>query len=407
LDPAPSVLGDISSLTKQQIRGKIEMRRHWLHQGLKEYGDQLSDCPPQVIEDMARVNKELGNLTGSVVSDDFKTTLDSMSGPVGGDPPMPGGTKHSGSGWKAQPGVLKAGYWSEPFKKAVGETKALTSGSVVVPSLLPGIVPIPDRPTLLTQVIPSTPVEGTNLFSYLQETVRTHAAAEVAAGATKPVSTYTVQKVDDNVRTIATISQPVNRFDLEDAALLDQYIQGSLAKAVQLRLDSQILNGNGTAPNLRGLLNTAGIQSQAFSVSILQTARKALSLLYAQEIYEGIVYVMSPSQWEAVELLQLSTGAYVMQGANQGAPVDLATRRLWGQPVIMTDALSGNNALLFAPAYTHLWERSGVQVDFSEAPIGSQAGVPGFSTNEITFRAEGRWGFGCLKPVSVVSWATS
>jgi hypothetical protein len=58
----------------------------------------------------------------------------------------------------------------------------------------------------------------------------------------------------------------------------------------------------------------------------------------------------------------------------------------------MTDALSGNNALLFAPAYTHLWERSGVQVDFSEAPIGSQAGVPGFSTNEITFRAEGRWG---------------
>jgi hypothetical protein len=41
-----------------------------------------------------------------------------------------------------------------------------------------------------------------------------------------------------------------------------------------------------------------------------------------------------------------------------GGPVDLANHRLWGQPVIVTDALSGNNALLFCPEYTHLWERT-------------------------------------------------
>jgi hypothetical protein len=54
-------------------------------------------------------------------------------------------------------------------------------------------------------------------------------------------------------------------------------------QSVHLRLDSQILNGNGTAPNLRGLLSTVGIQAQAFSVSVLQTARTALSLLYASK----------------------------------------------------------------------------------------------------------------------------
>jgi HK97 family phage major capsid protein len=119
---------------------------------------------------------------------------------------------------------------------------------------------------------------------------------------------------------------------------------------------------------------------------------------------------MSPAQWEAVELLQLSTGAYIMQGGStneQGAPVDLAAQRLWGSPVIVTDALSGNNALLFVPGYTQIWERDAVQVDWSTAPQGSQSGHTAFESNELIFRAEGRYGFGSLKPNSIVTWATS
>lgn len=41
------------------------------------------------------------------------------------------------------------------------------------------------------------------------------------------------------------------------------YINNRMPLFLQLRLDSQIANGNGTAPNLRGLLNVVGVQTQA------------------------------------------------------------------------------------------------------------------------------------------------
>jgi HK97 family phage major capsid protein len=396
VEAAPSVLGDISSITRQQHKTALALRREWAAKALREHPN-LDDMSESVVRDLARVNSEM----------DYLLKVGEVKFPN----PLAGGMIHPGSsnpvkGSFPTPSGMKAGHWSKPIIDKV-EGKALTSGSVTVPALTAGIVTIPDRPISLASVIPSERLQGTNQFSYLQETVRTHAAAEVAAGTTKPVSTYTVAKVDDTVRTIATISEPVNRFDLDDAPLLDQYIQGSLSQAVLLRLDGQILNGNGTPPNLKGMVNATGKQTQVFSTSILQTARKAMSLLYALEIYTGMVFVMSPAHWEACELTQLSTGGYALQNNPQGAPVDLANRRLWGCPVVVTSALSGTNAVLFCPAYTHLWERETVQIDFSEAPIGSQAGVPGFSTNEITFRAEMRVGFGVTKGASVVLWATS
>jgi HK97 family phage major capsid protein len=98
------------------------------------------------------------------------------------------------------------------------------------------------------------------------------------------------------------------------------------------------------------MLSTTGIQSQTFVTDMVHTARKAMSLLYAINIQDGFVFVISPQDWEAIELLQPTTGAYIMQGgannSNQlGAPVDLAARRLWGQPVIVTSAIAAGTAV--------------------------------------------------------------
>jgi hypothetical protein len=122
----------------------------------------------------------------------------------------PGGGPSYGGLNLASRSVLRSGYWSEPFiKQSEAGTKALTSGTVVVPALMPGYVPIPDRPILITQVIPRTTITaGTNLYAYLQGTVRTHAAAEVASGSLKPVGTYTIQMVTGAVRMIATVASP-------------------------------------------------------------------------------------------------------------------------------------------------------------------------------------------------------
>jgi hypothetical protein len=95
----------------------------------------------------------------------------------------------------------KGAVWGDAFVKAVagpsGEFKALVpSGSVVVPSLSSTLVRIEDRPTSILQLIPSEGLQGTEAYAYLQETARTHAAAPVAVGATKPTSVYSVEKVE-------------------------------------------------------------------------------------------------------------------------------------------------------------------------------------------------------------------
>lgn len=355
-----------------------------------------------------------GKLASGPLAEEMERLCDEVQALQDAEPlPHPGhpGPGRTGSTTAAGGKRWKAGHWSEPVIRAV-QGKALLSGSVTVPSLTGGIVPLApgDRATSLLDVIPSVVLRNTDTFSYLKETARTHNAAEVAAAALKPTSVYTVQKVDDTVKVIAHLSQPINRFDLEDTGLLRQYIEGSLVAGVKLRLDTQILSGSGAGVNLRGLANTAGIQTQVFATSVIQTARKALTKLQtgAETGYvpSQCVYVVSPAIWETVELSQESDGSYLMHSAD--GPVDLARQRLWGQPVIVSNAITGANpnCYLFDPSSTMLWERDTVGVDWSEAPVGSVAGEAGFKTNEIMFRAEGRYGFGVLRPAGVVQFAT-
>ncbi|MDP1806595.1 MAG: phage major capsid protein, partial [Acidimicrobiales bacterium] len=268
----------------------------------------------------------------------------------------PGSRKGSGSGW------------GEVFLKAAGSDgggfKALVpSGSVVVPSLTAGIVRTADRPRSILEMIPVERLTDTDQYSFLRETVRTHNAAPVAVGATKPTSVYSVERVDATAQTIAHLSERIPRQTLADARLLTNYVEGSLHEGVLLALESQVVDGNGTSPNLRGMRNTVGIQAQAFATNILITTRKALTKLEAINIPGG-AYVLAPADWEAVELFADSTGDFIM---GDQVPVDRARRLLWGQPVVTSSALTaGAGVLVDFAGSTQLWEREGVRVDWSE-----------------------------------------
>lgn len=307
------------------------------------------------------------------------------------------------------PGNRKGTGWSEAFlKEAAGGTggfKALVpSGSVVVPSLTAGIARVADRPRSILEMLPVTPLTDTDQYSYLRETVRTHNAAPVAVGATKPTSVYSVERVDATAQTVAHLSERIPRQTLADARLLTDYVEGSLREGVLLALESQVVNGNGTAPNLRGMRNTVGIQAQAWATNILITTRKALTKLENINIPGG-AYVLAPADWETIELFADSTGDFIM---GDQVPVDRAGRRLWGQPVVTSTGLTAGAGLLvdFAGS-THLWEREGVRVDWSENTYDSVAGVTDFERNLVRFRAEGRWGFAVTRPTGVVSITTT
>ena len=202
----------------------------------------------------------------------------------------------------------RQGAWSEAFEQRLGYApfgmKALISpsGSVAVPAFtttIPGLQ-AGELVQELLQLLPRATLDGTDGYSYLQEVERTHRAAVVAAGATKPESVYTVERVDDRVRVLAHMSEAIPRQYLMDMALLRQYLDGALREGYRLALEYQIINGTGQGENLTGLLQTPFTWTQQFDTDPLVTCRKAITTLEVVNISAG-AFVLHPSDWETFE----------------------------------------------------------------------------------------------------------
>ncbi len=78
---------------------------------------------------------------------------------------------------------------------------------------------------------------------------------------------------------------------------------------------------------------TSGIQAQAYATSVLATLRKSLTKLEVSGYTPGSL-VLHPTDWEGVELALSSTNAV----EHLALPYDPATRRLFGVPVVVSNA---------------------------------------------------------------------
>ena len=309
------------------------------------------------------------------------------------------------------------GSWADAFEKALdrryGQKELVPSGTVTVPALSETLTPLGDeRVDSILQLIPMRPLDGTDSFAYLRETVQDHQAAPVAVGAKKPTSIYSVEKVEDRVRTIAHLSEPIPRQYLADIPLLRQYLNGVLLEGFLLEYEYQVIEGPGSGENVTGLLATSGILTQAYDSDLLTTTRRAITQLERLSIPPG-AFCFHPADWEAFELLSSGEGRFLLGDAREGGrviPVDRAKRRLWGLPVALSLGMpEGRGVLADFVGSTARLEREGVRVDWSESaynpPTYDEEGSSDFERNLVRFRCEGRVGFAVLRPAGVVSIA--
>lgn len=314
-------------------------------------------------------------------------------------------THSNRSGGKAGGPWSKAFMAGLPYQPGSGRKDLLPpSGSITVGRLSPNIGTIDDEGKVETilQIIPTTP-DGGDAFSYLRETVRSHQARPVAIGEKKPTSVYTLERVDDRIRTIAHLSEPISRNWLSDAPMLRNYIDMTLRSGVIQELEYQILQGTGLVEDLPGILNAANTLLQGFDTNILVTCRKAVTFLELRPVMPS-AFVFNPEDWETVELATASgSGEFLVESS----PVDRGRRRLWGLPVALTLGVPAGTGILadWRTAVT-LHEREAVRVDWSEAFTVDAAGydednATGFQTNEVQFRGEGRWGLEINRPGAI------
>lgn len=311
------------------------------------------------------------------------------------------------------------GIWGKAFaadlqKRAGFGTKDLLTptGAVGVPGVISTLRTLSDvdRAESFLQLIPSDTAGATDAVSYLKETVRTHNAEAVAAGRPKPTSIYTLVKVDDHMRTVAHLSEPISRQWLSDVGLLQSYIDGALREGLLLELERLAISGDtAIVDEWEGFLNTAGHQNVSFDTDPLRTCRKAITALEVIPISTlGAGFIFHPADWETLELSQDLQDRYQLVNGQVGPPIDRASRRLWGLRVATSLGITqGVGLLVDFQGSTRQWPREQTRVDWSESfhmdPDAYDAtGSSGFQRNLVMFRAEARHLIAALRPAGIV-----
>ena len=247
------------------------------------------------------------------------------------------------------------------------------------------------RLTIRDLIMPGRTVS--NMIQFVKETGFTNAAAPVSEGSLKPESSIAYALTQSAVVTIAHWIKASKQI-LDDFAALQSNIDGRLRYGLALVEENQLLKGSGVGNNLNGIYT----QATAYVAPIVvptPTAIDVLRLMLLQaELaeYPATGIVLHPSDWAAIELLKETTGGYIF--AN---PQALATPALWGRPVVATQAMTVDTALVGA-------FRMGAQIfDREDANVVvSSENTDDFIRNMVTIRCEERLALATYRPEAFV-----
>jgi HK97 family phage major capsid protein len=282
-----------------------------------------------------------------------------------------------------------------------------TGAGAVIPTYLPGVIPTLFRRLTVADLMPQAGINGPTLI-YVQETAVTNSAATVAEGASKPLSDITLAQVTESVRKIANLGKISDEM-LEDASFVAGYVSGRLVLFVQLAEEDQLLNGNGTAPNIKGLLNRSGLAT-AVAVPGTPTQTDRIDSIYSQisairstAFLEPDGIVINPTDWKTIRLNKDANNQYFGGGPFTGAygvgpnPVEHGSQGenpdLWGCRVVVTPAIAAGTALVGAfQTAAQIFRRSGITVEMTNSNSDD------FEKNLVTMRAEERLALAVYRP---------
>lgn len=299
--------------------------------------------------------------------------------------------------WKAYKERGHSGRVTVPFAAVTSITSTTSgtgaAGDLVVADRQQQIIGLPERRLTVRDLI--TPGRtASNLVEYVRESGFQNMADIQTEGAVKPQSDIAFTLEQAPVVTIAHFVKASKQI-LDDAPQLQSYVDGRLRYGLKYVEEAQLLMGSGVGININGIYTQATAYSAPVAEPGSATRIDRLRMMMLQaEIAEfpatGIV--LHPSDWALIELTKDSTGNYVW--AN---PRALAGPTLWGLPVVPTQAMTVNTALVGA-------FRLGAQVfDREDANVQvSTEDSDNFQRNMVTVRAEERLALAVYRPEAFI-----
>ncbi|NDK33026.1 phage major capsid protein [Nesterenkonia haasae] len=271
---------------------------------------------------------------------------------------------------------------SVPTSTNSGWGNAMTEGD------LSWMVGLPRAGLSMLEIIQAEEVSSP-VGAYLRQSQRENNASTVPGGQLKPISKYQLRPAQWRTSTIAHLSEPIRTQWLDDYSGLQDFISSELVHGVDRAANRFMLYGGqdedgGSQP---GLLNVGGVETTPYHTSKLRTLRAAIGDLEATGVQPTHI-VMSPADWQEVELLEDSESRYLLSGA----PGSRARKQLWGVPVITPPDMQDARAMVGTFENVRLLHRGSHQITWND---GWQAedGDPNqpldlYARNMVRFRDE-------------------
>lgn len=218
------------------------------------------------------------------------------------------------------------------------------------------------RPIQVMDLVPMGST-GQNAVVYMEETTFVNNAAETDEGGTFQEAQLELTEQSSPVRKIA-VWIPITDEQLEDVPQARSYVQNRLRFMIRQRIDNQILNGDGSAPNLTGILEVSGLQSQAKgSDPLVDAVYKAMVNVMTNAYTNPTAVILHPLKWQDVRLLRTTDGIYIWGNPSESGPT-----RLWGLPVVQAHVMPQTSGLTGDFANQIEWtERRGIDVQITDS----------------------------------------
>ena len=403
-------MSKVDNLKEQIVKSREELKS--IFEGADENGKYTADQK----ESIAKANADLAGLVDDLKIEESRVknekALEVENEPVNSIPnsmPEQKGPQTIGEqfanteAYKAYVEKGVKGVDSQAEFKTTLNTTGYPPESLRAPGILETALRNPDSVIGLFDQIQT----NQNAYVYLEETTFTNNAGAVAestdiSSANEGALAFTERT--ESIRKMATFL-PVTDELLADVAGIQGYVNSRLSTMMKLNLDNQLINGNGSAPNLTGVLNKSGINTFAYGsysgeLRKLGQIYQAITEIRKDAFVEPDSIVMHPSDWydivtsvSSVETSGSRNPLFVVAG---GFGADVAPK-IWGLNVVPSTVIAEGTMLVgkFGGGdAAQVILREGVDLAVSDSHSDF------FAKNQLAIRLTMRLGFAIYRPTA-------
>jgi len=393
------------------IREQIVAKSEELKGLFTEIEGQEGPSTPEQKNAVIDRNGELSSLRDDLKVAEAKSKLDASGGAVASIPTPSGNEAPASFGAEVLKSAAYKAYTENGAKNIQStvpfelKTNLTTTGyppeSLRQPGMLETALRNPDSVINLFDQIQT----DQNAFVYLEETTFTNNSAEAAEAAAVGEAalafterTATVSKLGVNI--------PVTDELMQDVSGLEGYLNSRLQTMVKLRLDGQLIAGNGTSPNLEGILDagkssvgTTAFGSYAGGLGRIGAIYGAITSIRVNAFTEPDAIVIHPNDWAQIVLqLDADFAGTAAEGYTAKSPVFMSAggfgggvaNQLWGLKVVPSTAIAEGTILVGkfgGGEAAHVVVRQGMDIAVSDSHGDN------FTKNIMVMRATMRVGF--------------